>query len=491
MNAIVISIINAPETVAPSETSKTIGTQGGSIGRNDDNLWVLDDPERFLSGRHCEFSFENGEFYITDLSTNGTFYNGSADPMGKGSKQPVHDQDRFIVGDYEFSIQLKSDSATPLVSDGLAASPFDDELASPSSASEFAGSPFASGLDAGSDVLMPGGAQETDPLQALDKAGSEWGGENAAVDTVGEDLFTPSTQNDHADPLNQQLDWPQPAAGSAASASDGGFSGVIPDDWDDDAVDTAAPPPAQQVVTDELAEINVRLEAEIERLQQQVSALKQQLEQQPASPTKSGQISHSVIDAMGLDASKLDDEEIERINQQVGEAIRETVQGLMQVLGSRSAIKNEFRMNVTTIQPVENNPLKFSANLADALDNMFLKQGNAYKKPVEAVRASFDDIAEHQVAVLAGIREAFKVLVDRFDPLQLEERFAKQQKGSLLLGSQKARNWEAYGEYFNELAGDIDKSFQYLFGDGFVRAYEDQLQKLAISRKSKKHTTQE
>jgi predicted component of type VI protein secretion system len=58
-----------------------------------------------------------------------------------------------------------------------------------------------------------------------------------------------------------------------------------------------------------------------------------------------------------------------------------------------------------------------------------------------------------------------------------------------MIGSQKARNWEAYIEYYNELVGDIDQSFQYLFGDGFVRAYEDQLQKLAISRKSKKHST--
>ena len=49
----------------------------------------------------------------------------------------------------------------------------------------------------------------------------------------------------------------------------------------------------------------------------------------------------------------------------------------------------------------------------------------------------------------------------------------------------KAKNWEAYASYYEDLVGDIDKSFQYLFGDGFVRAYEDQLQKLAISKKSR------
>jgi len=157
----------------------------------------------------------------------------------------------------------------------------------------------------------------------------------------------------------------------------------------------------------------------------------------------------------------------------------------MQVLSSRSSIKNEFRMNVTTIQPVENNPLKFSVNVDDALENMFVKQGNAYKKPVEAVREGFDGVAEHQIAIIAGIRAAFRGVVERFDPITLEQRFSKQKKGGLIPGSQKARNWDLYGEYFSELVGDMDNSFQYLFGDEFVQAYEDQLRKLAMARKSK------
>ncbi|VAW56784.1 hypothetical protein MNBD_GAMMA07-1778, partial [hydrothermal vent metagenome] len=111
-------------------------------------------------------------------------------------------------------------------------------------------------------------------------------------------------------------------------------------------------------------------------------------------------------------------------------------------------------------------------------------KGNAYKKPVEAVKESFQSVAEHQVAILAGIRAAFKGIIDRFDPEQLEQRFAKQKKGSNILGNQKAKNWDAYQEYFQRLAGDADNSFQYLFGDEFVQAYEEQLQQLLIARKT-------
>lgn len=142
-------------------------------------------------------------------------------------------------------------------------------------------------------------------------------------------------------------------------------------------------------------------------------------------------------------------------------------------------------MSVTTIQPKENNPLKFSANVNDAIENMFMKHGDAYLKPLEAVRDSFDSIAEHQLSILAGIRAAFQGVTEHFDPNSLEERFSKLHKGALLPVSQKAKNWEAYIEFYNELVGDMDKSFKDLYWDGFVRAYEDQLNKLSIARKAK------
>jgi type VI secretion system protein len=167
--------------------------------------------------------------------------------------------------------------------------------------------------------------------------------------------------------------------------------------------------------------------------------------------------------------------------------LRDMVAGMMRILSSRSSIKNEFRMSVTTIQPVENNPLKFSATVDDALENMFLKKGNAYKGPKQSVEEGFTGIAEHQIAVLSGMRSAFKGVLERFDPLVLEKRFDKQNKGGLIPGSKNAKNWELFTEYYTDLAGDLDNSFQYLFGDDFVRAYEDQLQRLAITRSKQKN----
>jgi type VI secretion system FHA domain protein len=140
-------------------------------------------------------------------------------------------------------------------------------------------------------------------------------------------------------------------------------------------------------------------------------------------------------------------------------------------------------MSVTTIQPVENNPLKFSATVDDAIELMFVKRAKAYKPPLEAVREGFDGIADHQIAVIAGMRAAFEAIIRRFDPEQLQQRFERQQKAGLLLASKKARYWEAYQALYEDLTRDADEAFQLLFGDDFVQSYESQLTRLAVARK--------
>lgn len=501
--SLLITIVKAPDSIAVAVPSMSFDVQGGTLGRGEENNWKLDDPELYLSSLHCEFSFENGQYYITDRSTNGTFYNGSVDPMGKGSRLPVSNNDRFIIGDYEFSITIQDQSANlGLANDPFSSStgvipssiPGENLFATGDSLDSFASSPFNNGQAQGGDPLFASGAVDSDPLAALDKAkGGAIPRPAEGAPYASNDPFSSAAHSDGANPLNQQVDWPEPIPQSSDMAQN-----VIPDDWDLDgegpveasiAATSAAAP-----VTPTAAEINTpsaepssrerALEKVNQKLLAEIRALKNQLNSSQSGAASSGSVDTTFINALGFADRNLSNTEISQINLLAGEVMREMISGMMQVLGSRSAIKNEFRMNVTTIQPVENNPLKFSANVDDALENMFLKQGNAFKQPLDAVREGFEGVAEHQVAVLAGIREAFKAVIDRFDPITLEDRFGKQ-RGGILPGSQKAKNWEAYIGYYDELAGDIDKSFQYLFGDGFVRAYEDQLQKLAVMKKSR------
>lgn len=488
--SITISIIKSPENVFNQQSSMVFAEQGGTIGRAANNLWVLDDPERYMSSRHSQITCQNGQYYLTDLSTNGTFLNRSAEPIGKGNKVALNDGDTFSLSDYEFLVSI--DEAQQFAG----GSPFSfvpetpgievDYLDAPAGQSDDPFAPVVGGHVSSSEPLF-NDYDETDPLAALDKVNSR--------DAVSG--FAQGSYADQANVLNQSVDWPNPVP----------EAGVIPDDWDDDVMVEQAPPafvptpkaapePAPPIsqyqsqavnndVINQLEAQNRLLLEENKKLQADVDLLARQIRVKQKKPGSATAVDHLLIEAMGLAGKNLSEERMMEISQIVGELMRETISGLMQVLSSRSTVKNEFRMNVTTIQPVENNPLKFSANIADALENMFIRDSQAYKKPVESVREGFQSIAEHQVAILAGIRAAFRGVIEKFDPAALEQRFEKYRKAGLLQVVNKGKNWDSYKEYYNELVNDMDNSFQHLFGYDFVQAYEDQLLKLSSSRRSK------
>jgi len=498
--SLLISIIEFPENCAVSESSKTFGEQGGTIGRSVDNYWVLSDPDCFLSSRHSEIEFEGGHYILTDISTNGTFLNGSREPMGKGNKVQLQDGDEIELSDYKFSIKLLQ--SNPIINNE---DPFsnDDILNDNASQSSFMSTdPFSTGEIESVESLLNSESQIIDPLVALDNIHSE------SNQSVFNSDFSNSqaSQSDQSHLLGQSLIWPKTTL----------EENVIPDGWDMDEdigiLEEVVKPKSNTMVDAgvivnlrsenlelkkelnhlrKLKEENIRMQSDIKRIKKQFLAYQKNnkvTHHDSVSTTVDTTMDTTMIAAMGLPTSNLTKSQILAINRVAGEMIKKTVAGMMQVLTSRNSIKNEFRMNVTTIQPVENNPLKFSANVSDALENMFLKSGSSYKKPIEAVTDGFHGIAEHQVAIIAGMRAAFKGSIKRFDPNFLVKRFDRQQSGYLKynLLFKKTRNWNQFVNYYNDLVNDMDNSFQYLFGDDFVKAYEEQLKSLVISRKSKK-----
>ena len=102
--ALTLTITKTPKDVALAGTNKSFDAQGGIIGRGQGCAWILPDVDRFLSSKHCQISFDNGAFYLTDLSTNGTFINGAPEPIGKGGRVIINSGDTVDLGDYQFAI---------------------------------------------------------------------------------------------------------------------------------------------------------------------------------------------------------------------------------------------------------------------------------------------------------------------------------------------------------------------------------------------------
>ena len=115
----------------------TVNKGGFQAGRGAGMDWVLPDPSRHISGRHFEISYSDGAYWLTDVSTNGTFLQGQRYRLDGPHK--LSQGDRFQVGHYIIVAHmgpLKTVSApnppSPVIDDdnpwdigGLAAEPID------------------------------------------------------------------------------------------------------------------------------------------------------------------------------------------------------------------------------------------------------------------------------------------------------------------------------------------------------------------------------
>ncbi len=104
---LILRLADATEA-GQSRTLETDGSKGGtlSIGRGAENLWVLADPDRTLSKHHCRIDASEGGFMLTDLSTNGVFMTGAAQPVGRGHSVALEDGDSFTMGPYRMQAEI-------------------------------------------------------------------------------------------------------------------------------------------------------------------------------------------------------------------------------------------------------------------------------------------------------------------------------------------------------------------------------------------------
>ena len=163
----------------------------------------------------------------------------------------------------------------------------------------------------------------------------------------------------------------------------------------------------------------------------------------------------------------------------LGQLLRESTRGAVELLLARAALKREMRAEMTMIVSRENNPLKFSPTVEVALQHLLGSPAPGFMPPATAVRDAFDDLRAHQLGVMAGMRAALEGVLQRFDPKQLEGKLSKRSAiDSIIPATRKARLWEAFNELFAQLQTEAQDDFDEIFGKAFRKAYEDQLDRL-------------
>ena len=164
---------------------------------------------------------------------------------------------------------------------------------------------------------------------------------------------------------------------------------------------------------------------------------------------------------------------------QLGQLLRESTRGTVELLAARAALKREVRADVTTIIANANNSLKFSPSVEVALQYLLGPRTMGFMPPVESMRDAFDDLKAHQLGVMAGMKAALAGVLERFDPKVVEGKLTGGSAlSSLIPATRKARLWELFQELYQKLATEAEEDFNTLFGAAFLKAYQQYIDQL-------------
>lgn len=179
--------------------------------------------------------------------------------------------------------------------------------------------------------------------------------------------------------------------------------------------------------------------------------------------------------ALGLELDDLDDDAREEMALNAARLLRQSVGSLQQTLRTRSELKNELRLALTTVQGAGSNPLKHGSDTTETL-RLLLRPGRPGQLSAEqAISRAYRDLQAHQVALLAASRAALKGLLAQLAPEQLVLRFERERRPLLATAGSR---WRSYRRLHESLARDDDWS-ERLFARDFAKTYEEQVRLIA------------
>jgi type VI secretion system protein len=507
---LILNVTSNKRSISDSVNRVIFDHHGGGIGRAQDNACVLPDPERFISSQHAVIEFHDDAYLLTDTSVNGVYLNNSDQSVGNDNSVRLSDGDCLTMGDYELRVTIEPETAAESDEMKPSVSPWGIPNTRGNAPNIFDGNEqqavkggFSDG-DKEESFTPPSRRPATEPdhspveqshfsppLMREEGKSPDWDRTDYTPQPNPEEISPPS--GDHVPP------------GSGAEIEESGTP-----DWDRTYF-TPAPIPQESSSPEYDGGEAARNQAPSARVDnpeagpdsRRSSEDGQNFERVPISTDldATGDASASTRDsstmqstgedaiqaffhAAGMNEEQLPPEAAMALMKLLGSLYREIVQDLMVVLRARSDLKNEFRMRHTQISTKENNPLKFSGTVDEALEHLVFNQAAGFLPPEAAFQEAFEDIKDHQIAMVVGMRAAFESLLRRFDPEQLEQRVIKGKKiGNLLPVNRKANCWDRYEEWYAEISAAADDDFQGVFGDEFTRAYEEQVARLALLRK--------
>ena len=430
--------------------------RGLDIGRDQHLDWTLPDPSRHVSSKHCEIRFRDGGYWLHDVSTNGTFVNGAQFRLD--APHLLRSGDRLSIGHYIIAVEIEGQEApAPLYSQappgvesagdiwsgsGEAAAPDDRRDYIPERARQAAPDflDFASGL-APAELLPPSG-----PRPAAEFAAPAFGSQD---DWLRGKIPAPPT----VEPVEPVAPTPRrPAAPRPAPA----FAGPRP---------PQAPVGAPAIET-----------WPSETPPHEDSPAPRQSPPGSAEDAQAGQpdVLARIARAAGIPERAIAGRDPAALADDIGAVLRLMAQNLAQMLSSRSETKSLMRSSSRTmIRALENNPLKFTAAPEEALAIMLGPPTRNYLDARTTVERSFADLKAHQMQTYGAMQGALEALFEDLAPEKIDASVEADRGLGALVGSRKAKLWDAYVERWRAKAkrsdGRLSEAFMLLFAESYDR----------------------
>ena len=416
--------------------SFVVTERGAQIGRSTAMDWTLPDPDRHISSHHFDIKFENGQYYLTDTSTNGLFMDGSRHRLA--APHPLQNGQRFQVGHYYIVAELGPAQVAPTPRSVPSMPP--------------AAPPAPSFADA-ADPWAIGGAPAT-PINP-----NPTPARNPFDDFAGEFLVSPTPA---APPPPQ----PAPPAPNQGSGSPFGQPPAAPPAFASPpqpaSIPAAAPPPSmsQPVPSFSPAPQPAATPVAVPGLQQNPMSI--------APTTGNTSFMAAFCEGAGLPAEFAQGADQEAFARELGRSMRVISQELMSMLQDRASAKQFTKGGERTMMgATENNPLKFLPDAVQALEVMFLKPRQGFMAGGKGVETALSDVRKHQMAVFAAIQPALVKLLADLAPESIDADTG----GGLLGGSGKRKAWDTYVERWDAKVENNDNGMLGAFLKHFAESY--------------------
>lgn len=455
-----LTIENVASLTSGDPVVKELDGHGLVIGRAGHVDWTLPDPQAMISSVHCEIDFIDGVYWLTDRSTNGTYVNGAADRLG-GPWQ-LNDGDLISIGHYSVRATVEAGGGRGGTAAAVAPAP-----------------------TAGGAGLWGQFDAEPDRAAATDAFGQP---KRKAIFSSGdrpvEEAFRPPeavSQTADVFGIGGGSGGALPAPGGGGGdffGLGGGASAPVTPVWGGNASPTPTPAPSAGVAASIWGSLTAP--AAIDFTPPPPPATPVAVPPPPVAPGAAkpagneGALFARFLAGAGMKARDVEDIAPESVLAAAGELLRQTADGLIQLLYARARLRNQFGVGaeVTTFQRAGNNPLKWTRSAEEALRQIVGKPDSGFLPGPLAVRGAFEDLQAHELALMAAMQEALKDTIQRFSPNAIRARPGRTGFLSRLLPQARdAALWQAYETEFRNMADETEAAYLDVFAKNFKKAY--------------------